>query len=84
MLAAVTLLAPAVARIALLFTHKALPQFLAFYACFLSCMTIDTFRQRRLHPVFVIGALIVIATFHLSYVVVQTSAGMKMATAHFG
>lgn len=47
-------------------------------------MTIDTFRQRRLHPVFVIGALIVIATFHLSYVVVQTSAGMKMATAHFG
>jgi hypothetical protein len=84
MLAAVTLLSPAVARIVLLFTHKPLPQFLAFYACLLLCVTVDTIRQRRLHPVFAIGALMVIAAFQLSYIVVQTPAWMKMVTAHFG
>jgi hypothetical protein len=83
-LAAVTLLAPAVARIVLLFTHKALPQFLAFYACFLVCVTVDTVRHRRLHPVFAIGALIVIAAFQSSYLIVLTPAWMKMVTAHFG
>jgi hypothetical protein len=83
-LAAVTLLAPAVARIVLLFTHKALPQFLAFYACLLLCVTVDTVRQRRLHPVFAIGAPVVIAAFQFSYFAVQTSAWMKMVTAQFG
>jgi hypothetical protein len=83
-LAAVTLLAPAVARIVLLFTHKALPQFLAVYACLLLCVTVDTVRQRRLHPVFAIGALVVIAAFQFSYLAVQTSAWMKMVTAQFG
>lgn len=83
-LAAVTLLAPAIARIVLLFTHKPLPQFLAFYACFLLCVTVDTLRRRRIHPVFAIGALVVIAAFQLSYLVVQTPAWMKMVTAHFG
>jgi len=83
-LAAVTLLAPAVARIVLLFTHKPLPQFLAFYACFLLCVTVDTLRHRRLHPVFAIGALVVIGAFQFSYFVVQTPAWMKMVTAQFG
>jgi hypothetical protein len=83
-LAAATLLAPAVARIVLLFTHKPLPQFLAFYACLLLCVTVDTLRHRRLHPVFAIGTLVVIAAFQISYLVVQTSAWMKMVTAHFG
>jgi len=83
-LAAVTLLAPAVARIVLLFTHKPLPQFLAFYACLLLCVVVDTVRHRRLHPVFAIGALVVIAGFHISYLVVQTSVWMKLVTAQFG
>ncbi len=83
-LAAITLLAPAIARIVLLFTHNPLPQFLAFYTCFLVCITVDTLRQRRIHPVFAIGALAVIAAFQLSYFAVQTSAWMKMVTAHFG
>jgi hypothetical protein len=83
-LAAVTLLAPAVARIVLLFTHKPLPQFIAFYACLLLCVTFDALRHRRLHPVFAVGALAVIAAFQLSYLAVQTSAWMKMVTAHFG
>jgi hypothetical protein len=83
-LAAVTLLAPAVARIVLLFTHKPLPQFLAFYACLLLCVTFDGLRHRRLHPVFAVGALAIIAAFQLSYLAVQTSAWMKMVTTHFG
>jgi hypothetical protein len=83
-LAAVTLLAPAVARIVLLFSHKPLPQFLAFYACILLCVVVDTVRHRRLHPVFVIGGLVVIAAFQLSYLAVQTSVWMKMVTAQFG
>src|SRR5271154_6327832 len=76
-LAAVTLLAPAVARIVLLFTHKPLPQFLAFFACLLLCVAVDALRHRRLHPVFAIGALVIIAAFYLSYLAVQTSAWMR-------
>ena len=83
-LATVTLLAPAVARIVLLFTHKPLPQFLAFYACLLLCVVVDTVRHRRLHPVFAIGGLVVIAAFQISYLAVQTSVWMKMVTAQFG
>lgn len=83
-LAAITLLAPAVARIVLLFTHKPLPQFLAFYACLLLCVIVDTLRHRRFHPVFVIGTLIIIAAFHLTYFAVQTAAWMRMVTEHFG
>jgi hypothetical protein len=84
LLAAITLLAPAVARIVLLFTHKPLPQFLAFYACLLLCIFVDTLRHRRLHPVLAVGTLVVIAAFQLSYIAVQTPAWMKMVTARFG
>jgi hypothetical protein len=83
-LAALTLLAPAVARIVLLFTRKPLPQFLAFYACFLLCVLVDTLRHRRLHPAFAIGVPVVVVTFQASYMVVQTPAWMRMVTAHFG
>lgn len=83
-LAAVTLLAPAVARIVLLFTHKPLPQFLAFYACLFLCVTVDTLRHRRVHPVFAIGALAIIVAFQLSYFAVQTKAWMTMVTGRFG
>lgn len=84
LLAAATLLAPAVARIVLLFTHKPLPQFLAFYACLLLCIFVDTLRHRRLHPVFAVGVPVVIVAFQLTYMAVQTPAWMKMVTAHFG
>lgn len=83
-LAAVTLLAPAVARIVLLFTHKPLPQFLAFYACFLLCVIVDTRRHRRLHPVFAIGVPLVIVAFQVSYFAVQTPSWMRFVTARFG
>lgn len=83
-LAAVTLLAPAVARIVLLFTHKPLPQFLAFYACLFLCVTVDTLRHRRVHPVFAIGALVIIVAFQLSYFTVQTHAWMTMVIERFG
>ncbi|MGH9728195.1 MAG: hypothetical protein ACRD33_02000 [Candidatus Acidiferrales bacterium] len=83
-LAALNLLAPAVARVVLLFTHAPLPQFFAFYACFVICVIIDTFRHRRLHPVFALGSLLTIATFQASFFMVQTQAWMKFVKGIFG
>ena len=83
-LAALTLVAPAVARVALLFTHAPMVQFLGFYACFIICVIVDTFRHRRLHPVFVLGSLFTIAAFQASYFVVQTRLWMKLVTGIFG
>ncbi len=84
LLAAVTLLAPAVARIALLFTHRPLAQFLAFYACVAACVIFDTVRHRRLHPVLAWAALLVIGAFHLTFLAVQSTAWMVMVTRLFG
>jgi hypothetical protein len=83
-LAALTLLAPAIARIVLLVSHKPLYQFLAFYGCFLLCVAIDTIRNRRLHPVFAMGTLAIITAFQGSFYLVQTNAWMKMVQGIFG
>lgn len=84
LLAAVVLLAPAVARIALLFTHAPLAQLVAFYLCLAACVGLDTVRHRRLHPVFGWGALGTVAGFQLSYLAVQTPAWMSLVRAMFG
>lgn len=68
LLATVTMLAPAIARIVLLMTHDALAQFLAFDFCILSCVAADTICHRRLHPAFGWGAVFVIGSFHLTYI----------------
>jgi hypothetical protein len=70
LLATVTMLAPAIARIVLLFTHVAAAQFLAFDFCILACAAVDTAVHRRLHPAFGWGAAFVLASFHLTYIAV--------------
>jgi len=68
LLATVTLLAPAIARIVLLFTHVAAVQILAFDLCILACVAADTVLQRRLHPAFGWGAAFVLGSFHLIFI----------------
>ena len=57
LLAAINLLTPAIARIPLDFIINGGP--LAFFAltdvCLLACVAFDTFKHRRLHPVFLLG-----------------------------
>lgn len=77
LLATVSMLAPAVARIVLLFTHSPVAQFVALYACVLIFVVIDTARHRRLHPAFGWGAALIIGSFQGIYYVVQTSGWMR-------
>lgn len=71
LLATVTLLAPAIARIVLLFTHAATAQFVAFDFCILACVAVDTVLHRRLHPAFGWGAVLVAGSFHLTFIAVS-------------
>ena len=68
LLATLSMLAPAVARITLLFTHDAMAQFLTFDFCVLIFVAIDTVRHRHLHLAFGLGASLLIASFHLTAV----------------
>jgi len=83
LLAAVTILAPAAARVALLAGHAPLLQFLAFYGCILGCVLVDSLWHRRLHPVLGWGALVVIAAFQLSYYAVQRPAWLSFLRHEF-
>jgi hypothetical protein len=71
LLATVNLLAPAVARICLIFTHNQYVQLAAFFLCILLCVAIDTVRHRRLHPAMGWGAGFSIVMFCLIFVAVQ-------------
>jgi hypothetical protein len=73
LLATVTMLAPAVARIVLLFTHAPLAQILAFDGCILACVALDTDLHRRLHPAMGWGAVLVLGCFHLIYWALATA-----------
>lgn len=83
-LAAVTLLAPASARIALLFTHSVVSQFLAFYACLGACVVVDTVRHQRLHPVFGWGTLFIVAAWQLVYALEKSDAWLPLVARIFG
>jgi hypothetical protein len=72
LLATVNLLAPAVARICLIFTHNQYVQLAAFFLCILLCVAVDTVRHRRLHPAMAWGAAFSIAMFCLIFVAVQS------------
>ena len=61
-----SLLAPAVARITLLFIHDVMAQFLTFDFCVLVFVATDTVRYRRLHSAFGFGATLLIVSFHLT------------------
>ena len=66
LMATLTLLAPAVARIVLLFTRAPMVQFAAFDFCILIFVVTDTVWHRRLHPALGWGAAGVIGSFHLA------------------
>jgi hypothetical protein len=66
LMATLSLLAPAVARITLLFTHGYMAQFLAFDFCVLTFVAIDTIRNRHLHLALGLGATLLIGSFHLT------------------
>jgi hypothetical protein len=74
LLATVNLLAPAVARICLIFTHNQNVQLAALFLCILLCVGIDTARHRRLHPAMGWGAAFSIVLFSLIFVAVQLPA----------
>ena len=86
LLAAVNLLAPAIARIPLHFiaTGGALAFFGLTDLCLLGCVAFDTIKNRRLHPVFLWGTLLIIAFQPLRLVLAGTDLWMRFATALVG
>ena len=83
LLATVSMLAPAVARIALLYTHSGIAQLILFYSCVLTCVVVDTIRHQRLHPAMAWGALTIVLAFQGIYYGVQTHAWMNFVTRTF-
>jgi hypothetical protein len=78
LLATVNLLAPAAARICLIFTHKPYVQLAAFFLCILLCVAIDTARHRRLHPAMGWGAAFSVVMFCAIFVAVQLPAWLPL------
>lgn len=83
LLAMVTLLAPAIARITLLFIHSGMVQMLALDFCIAACVIIDTIRHQRLHPAFGWGGIIVVFSFHLTFAAVQTNTWLHLVPRLF-
>jgi hypothetical protein len=83
LLAAVNLLTPAIARIPVGFIERGGP--LAFFGltdlCLLACVAFDTFKHRRLHPVFLWGTLLVILSQPLRLMFADTDLWLRIATA---
>ena len=83
LLAAISLLAPAIARIQLSFIINGGP--LAFYGltdlCLLACIAFDTVKHRRLHPVFLWGGLFIIVMQPLRILLAGTDVWMRFAAA---
>jgi len=82
LIAAVNLLTPAIARIPLSFIINGGP--LAFFGltdlCLLACVAVDTFKHKRLHPVFLWGTLFVIASQPLRLMLAGTNVWIQFAT----
>jgi len=83
LLAAINLLTPAIARIPLSFITNGGP--LAFFGltdlCLLAFVAYDTFKHRRLHPVFLWGSIFIIAMQPLRLLLAGTSVWMNFAAA---
>jgi hypothetical protein len=82
LVAAVNLLTPAIARIPLSFIINGGP--LVFFGltdlCLVACVAIDTVKNRRLHPAFLWGTLLVIVSQPLRILLSGTGAWMQFAT----
>jgi hypothetical protein len=86
LLAALTFLGPAIARIPLNFIANGGP--LAFYGltdlCILAFIAFDTIRHRRLHPAFLWGTLFIFVMQPLRIFLAGTDAWLRFATALVG
>jgi hypothetical protein len=82
LLAALSLLPPAIARIPLQFIQTGGP--LVFFGlsdlCVLACVVFDTVKSRRLHPVFLWGTLLIIVSQPLRLMLAGTDAWMRFAS----
>jgi hypothetical protein len=83
LLAAINLLTPAIARIPLGFIINGGP--LAFFGltdlCLLACVAFDTYKHRRLHPVFLWGSIFLIVMQPLRLLLAGTETWMNFAAA---
>jgi len=82
LLSCVGILTPAIARIPLEFIRAGGP-FVYFGLtdlCVLACVAVDTARNRRLHPAFGWGALVIVASQPLRLALAGTPAWMRIAT----
>ena len=86
LLAAVNLLTPAIARIPLHFIQTGGP--LVFFGltdlCLLACVAYDSVKNRRLHPAFLWGTLLIIVSQPLRLMLSGTDAWMRFATMLVG
>ena len=83
LLAAIGLLTPAIARIPVSFIYNGGP--LAFFGLgdlvLLAFVTYDTFKHRRLHPVFLWGSIVIIALQPIRLLLAGTHAWLNFAAA---
>ena len=81
-LATVNLMAPAIARFPLSFIETGGP--LIFFALtdlfLLTCIAFDTIKNRRLHPAFALGAVLIIALQPLRLMFAETDIWLRFAT----
>ena len=86
LLAAVNFLPPAIVRIPLHFIETGGP--LVFFGltdvCLLACVAFDTIKNRRLHPVFLWGTLLIIASQPLRLMLAGTNVWLRFATTLVG
>lgn len=86
LLAAINLLTPAIARIPFSFILNGGP--LAFFGLtdviLLACVALDTYKHRRLHPVFLWGTIFVIAMQPLRLLLAGTDVWLRFATTLVG
>jgi hypothetical protein len=82
LLAAVNLLTPAIARIPFHFIETGGP--LVFFGltdlCVLACVVFDSIRHRRLHPAFLWGTILIVASQPLRLMLAGTDIWMRFAT----
>ncbi|MGH9969888.1 MAG: hypothetical protein ACREBG_19130 [Pyrinomonadaceae bacterium] len=83
LLAAVNLLTPAIALIPLRFIETGGP--LVFFGltdlCLVACVVFDTVKNRRLHPAFLWGTLLVVASQPLRLMLAGTDTWMRFAAS---
>ncbi len=83
LMATLNLIAPALARIVLLFTHQPGVQIYFFYSCIVAFVIADTVVNRRLHPASLWGAVFSIGVFQLSIQLVKSSFWLPFVDRSF-